>query len=65
MREFLMEVKHFFLGDYRFQVVAEDRADAITKGTEYVDRVLGRDNCYRDTVRVVKRLKPSFGKEDA
>ena len=64
MREFLMEVKHFFLGDYRFQVVAEDRADAIVKGTEWVCRNLGKDNCYIDTVKVVRELKPSFGKEN-
>ena len=61
MHEYLLSVQHFFLGEYRFQVVAENKVDAIIKGTEYVNRVLGKDNCFPDTVKVIKKLKPSFG----
>lgn len=59
MHEYLMEVTHYFLGRQRFQVVAENKADAIEKGTEYIKK-FGKDNYYMDSVKVVKKLKPSF-----
>lgn len=60
MHEYLMEVGHYFLGSVRFQVVANDRAEAMEKGAEYVKN-LHNDNYIKDHIKVVKKLKPSFG----
>lgn len=63
MHEYLMEVGHYFRGTVRFQVCALNKADAIVRGNEYV-RLLHDDNYIKGTVKCVKKLKPSFGKEN-
>ena len=63
MHEYLMEVTHFFQGVCRFQVIASDKTAAIEKGTEYIKQRYGKDNCYMNTIKVVRKLKPSFGAE--
>ena len=62
MHTYLMEAGHFFLRRYRFQVDAENREEALEKGREYI-KSLHDCNIIGDTIVVVKKLKPSFGKE--
>ena len=62
--EYLMEIQQYFGGRMRFQVVAESREDAMTKARLYLnERRYDKDNRIEDSLRVVKKLKPSFGKE--
>ena len=62
MHEYLMEVQHYFLGKQRFQVNADNKIAAVEKGIEYANRVFGRDNYISGTVKAIRKLKPSFGR---
>lgn len=59
--EYLMEVEQYFGGKLRFQVTASNREEAMLKGKEYLKNKPGRDNRIDDSLKVVKKLKPSFG----
>lgn len=61
--EYLMEAEQYFGGKYRFQVNAENREEAMAKGEEHLRTGLNRDNIIRGTLRVVRKLKPQFGKQ--
>lgn len=62
--EYLMEIQQYFGGKLRFQVVAESREDAMNKARNYLnERRYDRDNRIEDSLRIVKKLKPSFGSE--
>lgn len=62
--EYLMEIQQYFGGKLRFQVAAESREDAMNKARNYLnERRYDRDNRIEDSLRVVKKLKPSFGSE--
>ena len=63
MHEYLMEAGHYFRGAVRFQVVASDRSEAMKKGGEYV-KSLHDDNYIKDHIKVIKKLKPSFGDDN-
>ena len=68
MHEYLMEAQHYFLGARRFQVEANDRDEALMKGQTYMKSLLDKDNFIHNddgsyVLKVVKKLKPSFGKE--
>lgn len=61
--EYLVEIQQYFGGRMRFQVLAESREDALVKAKEYLnERRYDKDNRIEDSLRVVKKLKPSFGK---
>lgn len=68
MHIYLMEIHRFFGGNDQFKVVAEDKADAISKAREYMrrDTHFWGGNHMKDTLRVVKKLKDEvcdcFGK---
>ena len=62
MHEYLIEVGHYFRGKVRFQVEATNKMEALEKGKSYIDS-LHDDNYIKDHISVVKKLKPSFGKE--
>ena len=62
--EYLMEIQQYFGGRLRFQVTAESREEALDKARDYLnERRYDRDNRIEDSLRVVKKLKPSFGNE--
>jgi hypothetical protein len=52
-----------YFGSARFQVEADSKEEAKVKGIEYMNRVHGKDNWIHDTIKVDRKLKPSFGKE--
>ncbi len=60
--EYLMEIEQFFGGKFRFQVNAIDSIDAIKTARLYIDRQPGerKDNYIMDSLRVVRKLEPSF-----
>ena len=60
MHEYLMEVEQFFGGKYRFQVNASNREEAMENGRKH-SKERHNDNFIKDTLKVVKKLKPSFG----
>lgn len=62
MHEYLIEVGHYFFGTVRFQVEGHDRSEALENARKRVEK-LHDDNYIKDYIKVVKKLKPSFGKE--
>ena len=58
-----MEYETYFGGKRRFQVNATNKEEAKKKGAEYIARMPGSDNVIKESLRCVKKLKPSFGKE--
>jgi hypothetical protein len=60
--EYLMSAEKYF-GTARFQVEADSKEEAKAKGIEYMNRVHGKDNWITGTVKVDRKLKPSFGEE--
>ena len=59
MHEYLMEIDYYFIGARRFQVTALNKADAMERAKEapiYKDR-----EAIKSSLRVVRKLKPSFG----
>ena len=55
---FLMDVFHYFSGHEQFEIVAENKADAVEKGKLYISRNKG-GNYQVDSVKVLKKLKPA------
>lgn len=60
--EYLMVAQTYF-GSARFQVEADSKDEAKEKGIEYMNRVHGKDNWISGTVKVDRKLKPSFGSD--
>ena len=60
---YLMEVQKYFGGRVRFQVVASDKDEAKEKGLSEAEKLFGRDNIIRESIRVDRKLKPSFGND--
>jgi len=60
---YLMEVQKYFGGRVRFQVVASDKDEAKEKGLGVASNLFGKDNIIRETIRVDRKLKPSFGND--
>lgn len=59
MHEYLMEIDHYFGSPKRFQVVADTKEEAIEKAKE--TSFYKNDDCLiKSSLRVVKKLKPSF-----
>lgn len=57
MHRYLMEVFHFFRGNETFEIRADNKADAVVKGQEYILRQI--DSNYRhDSVKCLRKLKP-------
>ena len=63
MHEFLMEYQTYFGRGPRFQVVAKDRAEALELGEKYIKETLHEHNAINGSLKVVRKLKPSFSKE--
>lgn len=60
MNKYLVEISHYFRGDETFEVVAQNKAEALVKAKEYVKKSpLYGDNYKVDSVRIVKKLKPA------
>lgn len=59
--EYLMEVIRYFGGATRFQVEASNKDEAKAIGIKRANELFGRDNIINGTLRVVKKLKSSFG----
>lgn len=57
--EYLMECRKFFSGNERFQVVASSKDEAMILGEQYIRR---DSNFIKESLRVVRKMKPSFGK---
>ena len=59
MHEYLMEVRHYFSGYEPFKIEAEDKANALAKAREYVDKNphYWGGNYDKRTIRCVKKLK--------
>lgn len=59
MNIYLMEIQRFFGGSDQFKVIAEDKADAITKAREYMrtNPHFWGGNHMKDTLRCVKKTK--------
>ena len=65
MHDYLMEVDHYFNGPIRFQVTAENKNDAMVKGLKFLNRGANHYvNCISGSLRCVRKLKPSFKKEE-
>lgn len=58
MHEYLVEIECYFGRRYRFQVSAESKEEALEKAKETV--YFKDDNAIKSSLRVVKKLKPSF-----
>lgn len=59
----LMEVQKYFGERVHFQVVASDKNEAKEKGLENAEKLFGSDNIIRESIRVDRKLKPSFGND--
>lgn len=57
--EYLMSMQRYFGGETRFQVTAESKEEAIEKAKKTIFYVHD-DNTIKNSLRVVKKLKPSF-----
>lgn len=65
MHEYLMEVRHFFLGYERFTIKAENKPEALEKAKKYVlqePRFSWGGNYDTNDVRLVMKLKPKKGR---
>lgn len=63
MNRYLMSVPKYFGGDFRFEVVAENKDDAREKAHSYLVSHTDHDNFMKDHITCVRKLKPSFGEE--
>lgn len=61
--EYLMSVQRYFGGENRFQVTATSKAEAIEKAKKTPFYCNGE--VHQCTLKCVRKLKPSFGKEGA
>ena len=63
MHEFLLDVERWFGGRYRFQVLAYSREHAMMAGKMYLVNTEPnyKNEYHMDTLRVVRKLKPSLG----
>lgn len=61
--EYLMGIQRYFCGEERFMVTATSKAEAIEKAKQ--TPFYRNGEVWRDTLRCVRKLKPSFGKEGA
>lgn len=61
--EYLMSIQRYFGGEERFQVTATSKEKAVekAKGTPFYRS----DNTISGTLKCVRKLKPSFGKDGA
>lgn len=57
MNRFLMDVLHYFRGHEQFEIEAEDKADAVEKGKEYLYKH-SSGNYQINSVKCLKKLKP-------
>lgn len=65
MHEYLMEVRHFFLGYERFTIKARNKPEALAVARLYVlqePRFSWGGNYDTNDVRLVMKLKPKKGK---
>lgn len=58
-REYLMSMERYFGGEFRFMVTAENKTEAIEKAKK-TTYYLHDDGYIKSSLRVVKKLKPSF-----
>ena len=63
MHEYLMEVERWFGGHYRFQVLAYSKEHAMMSGKMYLTSTEPNysNEYHMDTLKVVRKMKPSFG----
>ena len=61
--EYLIGVQKYFGGEQRLQVLASGKEEARIKGLQQAEKLFGKDNIIKDSIRVIKKLKPSFGQE--
>lgn len=64
MHEYLMEVDKYFGGTLRFQVTANSKSEAldVARNSNFF-----KSHCseiYEPSLRCIRKLKPSFGKEE-
>ena len=57
MNNYLMEIRHFFSGYKHFEIEAENKEDAVEKAKIFVSRNWKYDNCDKNDVRCIKKLK--------
>lgn len=57
MSKYLMEISKYFGGKIEFTIDATDKADALEKARNRVSSTHEFDNCKKDTLRVVKKLR--------
>lgn len=57
MNKYLLEISKFFGGKIEFEIEAEDKSDALSKGMEYIKTSYKFDNCKKDTLTVIKKLQ--------
>lgn len=64
MNRYLMSVPKYFGGDFRFEVEAENKEDAIIKGAGYIQSDPSiRGTVMKDHLTCVRKCKPSFGEK--
>ena len=62
MHKYLMEISRYFGGTHTFIVIAENKADAMTKGEIEISRnPLYNNDVYSRSLRVVKKLQDKEG----
>jgi hypothetical protein len=61
--EYLMSIETYFGGEKRFQVTAANKTEAVEKAKE--TQFYRSDNTIPDTLKCIRKLKPSFGKDGA
>lgn len=59
--EYLMSIQCYFGGEERFQVTATSKTEAVEKAKK--TPFYRSDNTMSSTLKCVRKLKPSFGKE--
>lgn len=60
MHKYLMSIERYFGGEERFQVTAENKADAIEKAKE--TSYYRSDNTISSSLKCIRKLKPSRAK---
>lgn len=63
LHEYLIGVQKYFGGEQRLQVLASGKEEARIKGLQQAEKLFGKDNIIKDSIRVIRKLKPSFGQE--
>lgn len=60
--EYLMSIERYFGGEERFQVSADNKAEAVERAKD--TSFYRSDNTISSSLKCIRKLKPSFGRKE-